>query len=557
MAQPTLIETFFERVQERPNQPALWCKQSGEFCSTSWSQLAEQVFRLAAGLVACNVQPGDRVLQLSENRHEWIVADLAIQSAGAVHVPVHAPLAAEQVGYQIEHSSPRVILVSTADQAAKIERCSDVLGPDQRIFAFEPCVSTVNGHPIGSCNELTRTQSAAEGQSIWKRTLQQLRGDSLATILYTSGTTGEPKGVMLSHDNLAENTQATLAAIGHKEDDLRLNLLPLSHIFARTCDLYTWIAAGTQLALTESRDTVLADCNAIQPTVLNAVPYFYDKVRRVLIERGLADTDGALSASFGGRVRLCCSGGAALPDHVFDFYEQRGLPILQGYGLTETSPVITVCTEAHVRRGSAGRALAGVEVRIAEDGEILTRGPHVMLGYDRDQAATNDILRAGWLHTGDLGHMDADGFLFITGRKKEILVTSGGKNVAPVQLESLLCEDPMILQSIVVGDNRNYLAALIVPDPDVLKRRIQEKNIQVTSVADAQEHPEVMALYQEVIGRQLHGVSHYEQVRRFVLLDRGFSIENGELTPKLSLRRKVIEENFQQQIETMYDADAS
>ena len=553
MPHPTLVDMFFEQADAQPDRAALFCKAADVFHGTSWSRLATEVQRVAAGLVAWGVQPGDRVLQLSENRYEWVILDLAIQTACAVHVPVHSPLAAEQVAYQIEDSQPRVIVVSTAEQAEKVERCGDCLSVGQHVFSFDPCTAKTNGESVRAWQELSHNvgREAEEGARL--QASQRLGPDSLATILYTSGTTGEPKGVMLTQQNLVSNTLATLAAIGHDQSDLRLNFLPLSHIFARTCDLYTWIAAGAQLALAESRDTVLADCATLKPTVLNAVPFFYDKVQRVLTEHGRADEQGVLQEVFGGRIRLCCSGGAALADHVFDFYQQRGLPILQGYGLSETSPVITVSTPTHARRGSAGRAVPGVEISIADDGEILTRGPHVMAGYYRNPAATDEMIRAGWLYTGDLGHLDDDGFLFITGRKKEILVTSGGKNVAPVFLESLLTEDPLILQALVVGDDRNYLAALIVPDLDALRGAISESEIQVPPVPQALEHPKIVSWYEERIRQRLQRVSYYEQVRKFTLLDRGFTIEKGELTPKMSLRRKIIEKNFRPQIEAMYE----
>jgi long-chain acyl-CoA synthetase len=272
----------------------------------------------------------------------------------------------------------------------------------------------------------------------------------------------------------------------------------------------------------------------------------------LLIEQGRQDDPAALGELLGGEVRMCASGGAALPDHVFDFFWQRNVPLLQGYGLTETSPVITMSTLQHFRRGSSGRVIRDVEVRIAEDGEILTRGPHVMAGYYRQPQATAEVVRDGWFHTGDLGRLDEDGFLFITGRKKEILVTSGGKNIAAVYLESLLTEDPLILQAMVVGDGRDFLTALIVPNPDALGQEIRARGISVLSRDQAVSHPDVLRLYEERVRDRLRNVSTYEQVRKFRLLNRGFTIESGELTPKLSLRRKEIEAHFRDVIDEMY-----
>jgi long-chain acyl-CoA synthetase len=382
--------------------------------------------------------------------------------------------------------------------------------------------------------------------------LETLKPDDLATILYTSGTTGEPKGVMLSHRNLVSNAVATLEAFSMQADDLRLTWLPLSHIFARTCDLYGWIAAGSQLALAESRDTVLANCAELRPTLMNGVPYFFDKVRRVLCDKGLADVPGKLAETFGGRIRFLCSGGAALPDHVARFYLDRGVKLAQGYGLTESSPVISLSTETAFKVGTVGRAAPGVEIQIAGDGEVLCRGPNVMLGYWNKPQETAETIRDGWLHTGDLGELDLDGYLKITGRKKELIVTAGGKNVAPVLLESLLTEDPLIAQAIVIGDGRNYLTALIVPNFETLKHELSARGEQYTFPAEWLDKPLVRELFAERVKQRLEGLSSFEQVHKFTLLERPFAPESGELTPTLKLRRGVILERNGDLIEAMY-----
>jgi long-chain acyl-CoA synthetase len=310
--------------------------------------------------------------------------------------------------------------------------------------------------------------------------------------------------------------------------------------------LYCWVAEGSRLALAESRETVIADCQAIKPTCLNGVPYFYDKVYRGLCEKGLQNVPGAVKMALGGAIETCCAGGAALPNHLYDYFHGQGVPLVQGYGLSESSPVITLSTETQHRRGSCGRAIPGIELRIAPDGEILTRGPHVMRGYYENPAATAEVLLPdGWLATGDLGHLDADGFLYITGRKKEILVTLGGKNIAPVYLESLLTEDPLILQAMIVGDGRSYLSALIVPNQQLVDEELRKRGS-----GDRE------ALLRERIDRRLANVSSYEQVRKFAVLPRPFSIEAGELTPKLSLRRKEIAAHFAVEIESLYQRGA-
>ena len=550
----TVVDLFVDRVRCSGSETALWFKR-GEWKSSTWEEISQDVYRTAAWLESCGVQPGDRVVQLSENRYEWIIADLAIHLASAIHVPIHAPLTGQQVAYQVCDSGARIVLLSTAEQAGKLAANSEQLPKDLRVFSFEDCQVNLGGRQIESFWDVLGEYDPAASERLRDASLAGLDGDSLATILYTSGTTGEPKGVMLTHRNLVSNTLGTVDAFGFTGADLRLTFLPLSHIFARTCDLYTWIATGAQLALAEARETVVADSAEIKPTLMNGVPYFYDKVMRALVEAGKADEPEALRNLLGGAIRMCCSGGAALPDHVFDFYTERDVPLLQGYGLTESSPVITLSSPTQVRRGAVGRTIADVEVKVADDGEILTRGPHVMSGYYKQPAATAEMLRDGWLHTGDLGHVDEDGFLFITGRKKELIVTSGGKNVAPVYLESLLTEDPLILQAMVVGDDKKFLAALIVPDPEVLRREIKSRKITVMSVAGALKHQDVLALFSERIEACLQSVSPYEQVRKFTLMDRGFTVESGELTPKLTLRREQIVAKCRHFIDAMYNND--
>ena len=289
--------------------------------------------------------------------------------------------------------------------------------------------------------------------------------------------------------------------------------------------------------------------------MLNGVPYFFDKVRRYVIDERKADVPGFLPELFGGRMRVCCSGGAALPNETAEFFWQRGVKLVQGYGLTESSPVITISTENANKLGTVGRPIPGVEVGIADDGEILTRGPHVMLGYWNRPDETADAIRDGWLLTGDLGQLDSDGYLRITGRKKELIVTSGGKNIAPVFLENLLVEDPLIAQAFVIGDGRNYLTALIVPNPEALGGAITEQQIPVQSLAEALTHPDVLALYQRQIDSRLRDVADCEKIKRITLLSRGLTLELGELTPTLKLRRAVVHKHFAEEIERLYSAD--
>jgi long-chain acyl-CoA synthetase len=548
----TIIEILCRRIESDGPRPALGVKRGAKFEWLTWNDVAGQFAGVTAALVHLGVQPGDRVVQLSENRPEWIIADLAIQMAGAIHVPIHAPLTGVQIAWQIRHSGAKVALLSGPQQAAKLAAPGGECPSNVTWIAFDRCTEPLAGRPVRMLADVQAAADMKQGIDAACRARKAAAAGNLATILYTSGTTGEPKGVMLTQGNLASNACATIDAFGFKTDQVRLNFLPLSHIFARTCDEYCWLVEGSRIAVAESRETVIADCQAVKPTHLNGVPHFYDKVYRVLGEKGVQQQPGVVRAVLGGAIECCCAGGAALPDYLYDYYHGQGVPLLQGYGLSETSPVITLSTVKHTRRGSCGRTIADVEVRIAGDGEILTRGPHVMPGYYENPEATAAVLQDSWLATGDLGRLDNDGYLYITGRKKELIVTLGGKNIAPVFLESLLTQDPLILQAMIVGDGRPYLSALIVPNPDALKHEILNRGITVTSRDKALVHPEVLYLYRQRIDERLASVSRHEQVREFTLLTRGFTLEAGELTPKLTLRRKEIVAHFAAEIAALY-----
>mgnify|MGYP001213833247 CR=1 FL=1 len=551
MSGDNLVSVFLQRVSERGDHGALLIKQQEQFVSITWNQLFSDVSAAASVLDQLDVGPGNRVALVSENRYEWIVCDLAIQMIGAVHVPIHSTLSAEQVVWQIEHSESKVVLLSGPDQASKLAQQVDTKFAKISILCFDSSDIQINGHKIQSLHSMMSSTVVADLDS-WEQVARTIRSDDLATILYTSGTTGEPKGVMLTHGNLVSNARSTVESFPTEADVCQLSFLPFSHVFARTCDIYTWLERGTVIALAERRETVLADCAQVRPSMITGVPYFYDRVYRHLVESGVADKPGVLRDLFGGKIRYCVSGGAALPTHVFEFFHSQDVPLLEGYGMTECSPVIALSTPEFYKSGCVGRPLTGVEVKIAVDGEIVTRGPHVMRGYWKDEPGTEEILRDGWLHTGDIGCWNDSGFLQITGRKKELIITSGGKNIAPVLIESLLTQDPLILQAMVIGDGRKYLSVLIVPNPDRLRDEIISRQLVVSNRAEALAHPTVVSLYDQRIKERLAGLSDYEQVQKFCLLDRGFTLETGELTPKLSLRRKVIESHFKLEIDTMY-----
>jgi long-chain acyl-CoA synthetase len=424
----TISDFFASSVTRRGDEQALGFIRSGELRWRTWREVADEAAGLASVMRSAGVERGDRVAHVSENRYEWIITDLAIHLAGAIHVPIHVTLSPEQIAEQVVDSGGKLVFASTEALWASLADHMPQKVPHFVHDAAEECSWRAQLHVDGAFSALTSHQTAPE---------------TLATILYTSGTTGRPRGVMLSHSNLASNASAVVAAFPENKEETRLCILPLSHIYARTCDLYTWVCRGSRLALGQTRETLAGDLQLVRPTALNAVPFLFQRVADRIRAAG-GDEAAALRGFFGGRMQMLNSGGAPLAPELERWYADHGLPVLIGYGLTETSPVVSFSTPQSYKPGSVGRLLPGVEVRIADDGEILVRGPNIMLGHWRDDAATAQVIRDGWFHTGDLGELDADGFLSIRGRKKELIVLSTGKKVVPTRVELLLVQSPLI-----------------------------------------------------------------------------------------------------------------
>ncbi len=370
----------------------------------------------------------------------------------------------------------------------------------------------------------------------------------VAAVINTSGTGAAPRQVLLSHKNLISNAIAVSNVSkpigGSQEEEIRLSFLPFSHLYARTCDLYTWIVRGSRLVLSESRETIFRDCQIVQPTVINGVPYFFQKAIDLAESQSVS-----LCELLGGKIKRCYSGGAAIAPSVEQAFFEAGVPLYNGYGMTEASPVVTISTPDAFKLGTVGRALPNVEIRISDDGEIVVRGPNVMLGYanqagEVDRQATNEIIREGWLHTGDLGSLDADGYLTLTGRKKELIALATGKKVSPSQVEALLAASPWIEQVAVFGEGKKGLTALVVPNRDRLRNEIRRQRLWVWSKKRALNHPKIRSFYQREIANALKESPKEQQVHSFQLIGRGFSQELGEMTKKLSLRRAVIARTF-------------
>lgn len=552
MSHRNLVELHRCQAERLGPRPALRFKQFGRYRDLTWFDYREQALAGAAALVEAGVAPGDRVGLVAENCVEWLIADLAIMTAGAINVPPHAPLTARQIHFQLADAGACWLVVSNCSQADKARQIRAELPQLRGIVAFDP---KAQGGGVGSWEgflqhgRLALPSLAAE----LRRREEQLGPGELATIMYTSGTTGNPKGVMLTHGNLLSNSEAILQLEEHRPDDVVLNWLPFSHIYARTCDHYKNMLAGVLVCLAESAETLVDDLEAVQPTHLSSVPRFYEKVLASVGSSKPEKISRRLREIFGPRIDSLSSGGAPLPPAVAEAFDRAGILLLQGYGLTESAPVISFNNKKRHKINTVGQPIPGVEVRIAPDGEVLTRGPHVMTGYWHNPQATAEAIRDGWLYTGDLGKLDEEGFLHITGRKKELLVLSNGKKVVPSYLEGLLLADPCIDQAVVCGEGRNFLTALVVPNWDNVEAALQaEGKTLAPDPRQRANQAEAHDLLRRKIEACLIDVSKMEQVRKIVVLARPFSVAADELTVSLKLRRNVITQKYASQLDALY-----
>jgi long-chain acyl-CoA synthetase len=557
MTDRNLVDVLMRRAQALGPRPALRFKRHGLFHDLIWEQYAVAARAGAAALIDAGVQPGDRIGLVGENSADWLVADMAILGAGALNVPPHAPLTARQILFQLADAEVSWLIVSTKAQLAKVLQVRADLPAVRGIVVFDP-------------------EAADEGVQSWRGFLQRgrqllprltpeldrrraaLGPDDLATIMYTSGSTGNPKGVMLTHNNLLSNAVAALEVSPHRPGDVVLNWLPFTHIYARTIDHYaSSLVAGALVCLAESPETLVENLREVQPTNMASVPRFYEKVLTLCASPNPKETARRLRDIFGPRVDWLGSGGAALPPAISRAFHEAGLLLLQGYGLTETSPVISFNSKEKFKIDTVGLPLPGVDVKIAPDGEVLTRGPHVMKGYWRNPQATAQTVRDGWLYTGDLGELDADGFLKITGRKKDLLVLSNGKKVPPAQIENLLLADPCIDQVVVCGEGRSFLTALVVPHWDNVRRTLAAEGVTLPAGVEDKSPAAVCDLLEKRIAAATADVASCEQVKKFVLVPRPFSIANDELTVSLKLRRSVVLAKYICQIDALYQGETA
>ncbi len=561
----TLVGLLWNVSQTHPLRPLLHYKNEGVYRSLTSKEVWNRTQSFAQSLAGLGVIKGDRVAILSNNCPEWVIADMAVLSLGAVVVPIYPTLSDSEMTYMFNDSGCKVVVAQTASHIQSIEKLRS------NCPSIEHCIGIDDGRFLAL--------SGKDGSDVeW----QSVKGKDLASIVYTSGTTGVPKGVMLSHENFLVNVEDATSVLPLTDRDVVLSFLPLSHVFERMAGYYTILFVKGQIYYAQSIHTVSDDMKEACPTVVISVPRLYEKMRVKILESltgfrqqiffwalGIGQSTGTSSSfkykladrlvfssirkKMGGRLRFFVSGGAPLGKELGEFFNGLGIMIVEGYGQTETSPVIACNRPGNIRFGSVGLPLPHMKCDITADGELRVKGDNVMMGYWKKPTATAEVLDdEGWLYTGDIARIDSEGFLFIVDRKKELIVLSNGKKVPPQYVEKLIGMSPAISQVIVIGEQRNYISALIVPNVDALKKVATLKNIGRLNLEKLVYHPDIISYYQHEIDTLQEPLSGYEKVKKFILLSQEFSQDAGEITVTLKLKRKFINQKYATQIESMY-----
>jgi long-chain acyl-CoA synthetase len=588
----TILKIFLGAVDRFARPDALRHKQAGAWRSVSHADLEARVAALAAGLAETGIGAGDRVAILSENRPEWATTDFAVLGMGGICVPIYPTLPADQVKYILEDCGAAAVCVSSAAQLAKLQEIRAGLPALRLVVVFDEAAAAEDVRGFGDLLRAGREAVAAGRHADFRERALRVEPSDVATLIYTSGTTGTPKGVMLTHWNLASNVAACRqhGVLEPKPGDVALSFLPLSHVFERMVD-YWYFDAGISIAYAESIDQVADNLSEVKPTVAVSVPRLFEKIyarataggrarlavvhwaQRVggaVVDARLAGkAPGPVTAAqyaladrlvfsklrerTGGRLGTFISGGAPLSARIARFFWAAGLPVYEGYGLTETSPVIAVNRPGRARLGTVGPIVPGVEVAISHEGEVLTRGPHVMKGYWKNPDATAEVIDGdGWFHTGDIGELE-DGFLRITDRLKNLIVTAGGKNVAPQPMEEAAAASPYVAQVVMIGDRRPFTSLLVVPDYEHLGPWARQQGLDPADPAALAADPRVRALLEKETLGQMGSFAHYEVPKRILVLPGEFTIDNGMLTPTLKVKRREVEKRYAAEIERLYE----
>ncbi len=586
---PNLVTMFFDQAERLADKPFLWAKTDGVYREMSWRQAADRVGALAGGLEALGVAPGDRVALVSENRPEWLIADIAIMASGAIAVPAYVTNTVEDHLHILENSGAKGAIVSTARLCERFLPAAHVADEMAFVVTIEaPEIAPQLSVEVVAWDDVLGRGGGFDAAGRARR----LNRAETACIIYTSGTGGAPKGVMLHHGAILHNCAGATDALLELGlgDEVFLSFLPLSHSYEHMAGLFFPISVGAQIYYAEGIETLAANMIEARPTIMTAVPRLYETMHGRIL-RGVRKAGGLkeklfmkalelgrkryhdpaslgplerladavldklvrdkVRARFGGRLKALVSGGAPLNPDIGIFFTALGMRILQGYGLTETGPVISVNRPSRVKMETVGPPLHQTEVRIAGDGEICVKGELVMEGYWRNPEATAEAIRNGWLHTGDVGVIDDDGYLLITDRKKDIIVNSGGDNIAPQRIEGLLTLAPEIAQAMVHGDRRPHLVALLVPDEGWMRDWASANNLigELEVLAGSDDFHKALA---EVVGRVNEGLSNIEKVRRFIIADQPFTIDNAQMTPTMKIRRHKLREVYGEALEALY-----
>ncbi|WP_116113750.1 AMP-dependent synthetase/ligase [Austwickia chelonae] len=600
MEHPHLIGLIDESASLHGHRTALSVKRSEQWIRLSYAALKNQTRQIAAALATLGISPGDRVAIFAGNSPEWTLADLGIMSAGAITVTIYQTSSPEQVRHILADSGATIVFIGSAAEARRLAQVRDELPALDKVFSLSTSAEDVANAPTGlidgTLTELLDQPVAPETATAVEKRIDTMTPDTLATIVYTSGTTGEPKGVCISHGNLLSEVMVMIARFQLSPGLRSMCFLPLSHVFERGWTLVVLANGMENIYVTNPREVAEAMVE-IQPDAFCSVPRLYEKVYAVAHEQAGTGAkrkifDWAVRTGYatqtrrragrpvppyllaanaladklvlhrvrdavGGPKRLMSSGGAAIRSEVIDFFLAADLDIYEGYGLTETAPMISCNAVGQVRIGSVGRPIEGCEVRIADNGEILVRGVNVFNGYWNAPELTQEAFTEGWFHTGDIGHLDEDGYLYVTDRLKDLIITAQGKNIAPAPLENHLSADPLIESAVVVGDNRKYLVALLQPNFAGLEEIGSSRGWPVTDRDALVHHPDVQALYEQKITAAGQGMARHEQIQKFRLLPGELSIDSGEMTPTLKVKRRIVAEHFAHLIEDMYGPESA
>jgi long-chain acyl-CoA synthetase len=590
----TLIEMLERTVRLHGKADTLNYKRDGTWRSISSADMLARARFVALGLYSLGIRHGDRVGLFSENCPEWTLADAGCLFAGAIDVPIYPTLTPPQVAYILKDSGARILFAQNQAKLDQIEELLKDCPALERVIFFDAMGVKDSSHLSFSELEERGRELSKESPTLSEELAHTVKPEDLATIIYTSGTTGEPKGVMLTHTNLVTNLIDSSGHLSFSAEDSVLSVLPYSHVLERLA-MYMYLHHGMSIFYAESMEKIGDNLREVHPTILICVPRLFEKIYAKIKDK--AATDGKMNAAIlawavnvgkdyarhtlshkrvppllalkyklasrlvfskwhegvGGRIRVFISGGAALPDEIALVFAGAGLPIVQGYGLTETSPVISAGRLEDNRIGTVGKPISNVEVRIAEDGEIETRGPNVMRGYYNKPEETSKVFTEdGWFKTGDIGTLDKDGFLRITDRKKELFKTSGGKYIAPQPIEQMIKGSRFVNQVVLIGNGRKFPAALIVPDWEQIRAYAQLKGIEARTPAEFCEHPRIINLFERQVAALTPELAKYERVKRIALLENELTIEGDELTPTLKVKRRVVDEKYRSVIDRLY-----